>query len=95
MQTDMHSDGIIIGVISTSCMFGVGALWIVCHYVFLCWKQWQATNLIRAMMERGYTPQEVTQILQVLGHKTKSSPEALLDVPPAKPIKQPAYAANY
>lgn len=89
----MHNNDI-IGVIATSCVFGVGAIWIVCHYAFLCWKQWHASILIRGMMERGYTPQEIIQLFQALGHRTPSLPKDLLDVPPAKPIKHPAYAAN-
>jgi len=84
-----------IGVIAISGLIGVAVTWIVCRCTFLCIKQCQATSLIRTMMERGYTPQEIIQMLDVLGHRTKSLPNVPLDVPPAKPIKQTAYAANY
>jgi hypothetical protein len=84
----------VIAVIAMGGWIGIAVIWIVCHYTFLCWKQWNATSLIRGMMERGYTPQEITQLMEVFGHQRKSRKE-WPDVPPAKPIKQSAYAANY
>lgn len=90
----MQPESSIIGIIAISCWFGIGAIWIVCHYAFLSWKQWQATNLIRGMMERGYTPQEIIQMFEVLGHRPRSLPKVPLDLPPAKPIRQPALGAN-
>ena len=87
-------DNAIIGVIAISGWFCVALTWIVCHYAFLCWKQWHASSLLRTMMERGYTPHEITQLFQVLGQRPASQ-KANFDLPPAKPIKQPAYAANY
>lgn len=84
-----------IGVIAVSGTIGVAVTWILCRCVYLSIKQCQATSLIRTMMERGYSPQEIIQMLQVLGHRTESLPKVPLDVPPAKPIKQPDYAANY
>ena len=84
----------VFGVIALGGMIGVAVTWIVCHYTFLCWKQWQATSLVRGMLERGYKPHEITQLIEVLGHR-QASRNAPLDVPPEKPIKQTAYAANY
>jgi hypothetical protein len=68
----------------------VGFVWVIARYSYLTFKQWQATTLIRDMINRGYTAQEIIQICQVLGQK-KLRLSALCDVPPAKPIRQPAY----
>ena len=33
-----------IGAIAIGGLIGVAMTWIVCHYTFLCWKQWQAEH---------------------------------------------------
>jgi hypothetical protein len=73
-------------------VFCLPAIWIVSHYAFLAWKQWQATTLIRDMMNRGYTAQEIMQMFQVLGHRSPEEAKPITDIPPAKPIRQPAYS---
>jgi hypothetical protein len=70
----------------------VAAIWIVVRYLFLTIKQWQATALVRDMIARGYTAQEIMQVCQVLGQKKFPPFRAIMDVPPAKPIRQPAYS---
>jgi hypothetical protein len=72
-------------------VFGLPAVWIVAHYAYLAWKQWHATALVRDMLNRGYTAQEIVQMFQVLGHRTPREMKPITDVPPAKPIRQPAY----
>jgi hypothetical protein len=67
------------------------AIWIVTHYAYLAWKQWHATSLVRDMLNRGYTAQEIMQMFQVLGHRYPRHLKPIIDVPPAKPIRQPAY----
>jgi hypothetical protein len=66
----------------------------VCHYTYLCWKQAQTTALVREMIGRGFTPQEIIQLCQALGQRPPRQVKPATDVPPAKPIKQTAYAAN-
>ena len=83
-----------IGAIAISGWIGVAVTWIVCHYTFLCRKQWQATTLVRSMMERGYKPHEMIELLRVLGQPAAAAPSAD-ELPSAKPLKQPTYAANY
>jgi LPS O-antigen subunit length determinant protein (WzzB/FepE family) len=73
-------------------VFGLPAIWIVTHYAYLAWKQWQATSLVRDMMNRGYTAQEIMQMFEVLGHREQRHTKPITDVPPAKPIRQPAYS---
>ena len=48
----MRDEGLLILVIVFG-MFGLPAIWIVSHYAWLAWKQWQATTLVRDMMNRG------------------------------------------
>jgi hypothetical protein len=84
---------IIIPTIAITMVFGLPMVWIVAHYIFLAWKQWQATSLVRDMVTRGYSAAEIIQICQALGHKKPHlDPKKLMDVPPAKPIKQPAFS---
>jgi hypothetical protein len=84
---------VIIPIIAISMTFGLPMVWLVVHYGYLAWKQWQATSLVRDMIARGYTAAEIIQVCQVLGHKKpRQGPNKQLDVPTAKPIKQPAFS---
>lgn len=69
------------------CIVGWPVVWICAYYGYQCYKTWQESLLKRAMVERGYTAQE---IVQVVGARRGSTAEATTDVPPAKPIKKPA-----
>ena len=92
----MHRDETAIVGLVMSMVFGLPflgcMLWMLCHYAFLFWKQGQATSLVRDMVARGYTAQEIIQMCQALGHKKAPPFPAATDVPPAKPVKQPAYS---
>jgi hypothetical protein len=96
----MHNErDLIMGVLAMAIVLVLPALWIVCHYTFLCWKQSQTTALVREMIGRGFTPQEIIQLCQALGcrtprHMKLANENPAIDAPPAKPIKQPTYAAN-
>jgi hypothetical protein len=90
----MDNKDLTMGLCGMFVVFGLPVTWIVCHYAFLCWKQWQATSLIRDMIGRGYTADEIIQMFQVLGHRAPRNFKSAADVPPAKPIRQPAYAVN-
>jgi hypothetical protein len=61
---------------------------IVAFFAYQAMKAWHETNLKREMVARGYTAQE---IVQVVAAKNGSQPENTTDVPPAKPIKAPSY----
>lgn len=71
------------------CFFGWPVIWIVAYYGHQAWKTWQEMSLKREMVARGYTAQE---IVQVVGAKKGSQFANTTDVPPAKPVKQPAYS---
>ncbi len=79
---------VLIPLVAIVCFFGWPIFWVVGHYCHECVKTWQETSLKRAMVERGYTAQE---IVQVVGAKKGSKFSNTTDVPPAKPVKQPAY----
>jgi hypothetical protein len=91
----MHEPEFRLSVIAIVAVFGlpfVGCvIWMLMHYLFLALKQWQATALVRDMVARGYTPQEIVQVCQALGQKKVPPFKPTTDVPPAKPIKQPAF----
>jgi len=88
----MRDEEMILALASMAGVFGLPAIWVVSHYAYMAWKQWHATSLIRDMMNRGYTPQEIIQMFQVLGHRMPRKMQPASDVPPAKPIRQPAYS---
>ena len=80
----------LIGFAAVVMIFSIPIVGIIGHYSFLAWKQWHATALVRDMIARGYTAQEIIQMFQVLGHRPPRDLKPITDVPPAKPIKQPA-----
>jgi hypothetical protein len=86
----MNDEEVIVGL--SGIVFGLPFLglmfWLVLHYCSAAWSVWRETSLKRAMVERGYTAQE---IVQVVAAKNGSKFENTTDVPPAKPVKQPAY----
>ena len=82
----------IIGFAAVVMIFSIPIVGLISHYSFLAWKQWHATALIRDMIARGYTAQEIIQMFQVLGHRPPRDLKPATDVPPAKPVKQPVYS---
>jgi hypothetical protein len=72
------------------CMFGWPLLWIVAHYAYQARKVSLETGLKRDMVARGYSAQEIIDVVAAKrGDKNANS----CDIPPAKPIKNPAYGA--
>lgn len=54
------------------------------YFSYLSFLSWQETSLKRDMVARGYTANEIIDVV----NGTRSSGTSLNDVPPAKPIKQ-------
>jgi hypothetical protein len=81
----------IVAAIGTICLFGWPIVWVCAYYGYQCYKTWQENSLKRAMVERGYSAQE---IVQVVAAKKGSVAKVTTDVPPAKPIKHPVLGAN-
>jgi hypothetical protein len=76
------------GELASVAFFGIFMVWIVAHYCSLTIKAWQDVGLKRDMVARGYSAQEIVQV--VAARKGSKTAEAS-DVPPAKPLKHPAY----
>ena len=80
---------VLIPLAAIFCLFGWPMVWIVAHACQESIRSWGECRLKREMVVRGYTAQE---IVQVVAAKKGSRWENTTDVPPAKPVKQPAYA---
>jgi hypothetical protein len=86
----MHDIGPFIGLVAVMMLFGIPIVAVIGHFVHETIKTWLAVGLKRDMVARGYTAQEIIEVVSAEpGSKTSSS---LPNVPPAKPIKQPAYS---
>ena len=81
-------DADFIGLVAVVMLFGVPISAIVGHFLYEAWKAWLEIGLKRDMVARGYTAQEIVDVLSTNAESTKSS---LASVPPAKPIQQPVY----
>jgi hypothetical protein len=80
----------IIGFAAVVMIFSIPIVGIICHFLYESVKAWAEIGLKRDMVARGYTAQEV---VEVLGAENKGKTSKLPDVPPAKPIKQPIYSS--
>src|SRR5262245_25453361 len=56
-------DSSIIPIVVISLIFGVPIVAVVGHYGYYAWKAWLELNLKREMVARGYTPQEIVEVL--------------------------------
>jgi hypothetical protein len=88
----MRDEEMIVALVGIAAVFGlpfIGLMcWLVLHYLAAAWRVSQETRLKRDMVARGYSAQE---IVQVVAARKGSKFEKTNDVPPAKPIRQPAY----
>jgi hypothetical protein len=75
-----------VAIIAIVGIFAVPIVGIIGHYCHLTIKDWQRTALKRDMVARGYTANEIIDVIAGMRGTTNS----LGDVPPAKPIRQPA-----
>lgn len=75
-----------IAAITILAVFAVPIVSVIAYYCHLTIKSWQETALKRDMVARGYSANEIIDVMA----GTRSAATALGDVPPAKPIRQPA-----
>jgi hypothetical protein len=92
----MRDEEMVIALAGIVGVFGLPFLacicWMFAHYISAGFKSWQETALKRDMIARGYTVQEIIDVVSARrGGKPKQNAS---DVPPAKPIRQPAYGTN-
>jgi hypothetical protein len=86
----MRDIGPFIGLVSVVMIFGIPIVGVIGHYCCAAFKAWLEMSLKREMVARGYTAQEIVEILGA--HKDSRVKTGLPDVPLAKPIKQHVYS---
>jgi len=83
----MREEEAFVAVVGILCTAGV-AWSIISHISWAC-RTWFETALKRDMVARGYSAQEIVSVVKTdrrCGWRSMYS-----DVPPAKPVRQPAY----
>jgi hypothetical protein len=85
----MHEEEVAVAIMGILCLFGFG--WVAVRYCYLSFKAWFDNSLKRDMVARGYTAQEIVAVIAADRRCRVKGP--LMDVPPAKPIRQPAYGS--
>lgn len=86
----MRDTEIVVPIISIVMIFGLPMVWLVLHYLYATAKVFIETRLKRDMVARGFTPQEIVQVIHC--HPGKPNEYEAHGIPPAKPIRQPAMA---
>jgi hypothetical protein len=86
----MRDVGAVIGLVAVMGFFAIPIIAVIGHFCHETMKAWLAVGLKRDMVARGYTAQEIIEVVSAeQGSRVKS---ILPNVPPAKPIKQPVYS---
>src|SRR6187549_3942701 len=97
MSASVPQEQFVISLVAIVAVFGLPFLgmvfWMIAHYSFAAFKSWQETALKRDMVARGYTVQEIVEVISAKRSGKAKEKSALSTVPPAKPVKQPAYGS--
>lgn len=95
MSPGMPHEQFIIALVAISAVFGLPFLglliWIIAHYACATFKASREIALKRDMVARGYSVQEIVEVVSAKRGGKPKAKSALADVPPAKPIKHAAY----
>lgn len=88
----MREEEIIIPIVALTVVFGVPMVWLILHYLHATAKVFFETRLKRDMVARGFSPQEIVQVV----HCQPGKPNAYEahGIPPAKPVRQSAVHAT-
>jgi hypothetical protein len=91
----MQQEEMIVALVAIGATFGLPFLgflaWIISDCCLSAFRTWQEVGLKRDMVARGYTVQEIVEVVSAKrGGKSKPSVD---NVPPAKPIKQPVFSS--
>jgi len=87
----MSNPGVYIGLVAVLGIFTIPIVAIIGHFTQESIRAWAQAGLKRDMVARGYTAQEIIQV--IVADQEKRPPAWLPNVPPAKPIKQPVCSA--
>jgi hypothetical protein len=82
----MHEGEAVVAIVAVSC--GSGLLYAAINRVSSIAKTWIQTALKRDMVNRGYSADEIIAVVQC--ERTNNGSVPMGNVPPAKPIRQPA-----
>jgi hypothetical protein len=85
----MHDADRIVGIIAISGLFVFPTIWVIAAYTAQVIRSWNDNRLKREMVARGYSAKEIVAVIRC---KRSKRDEDLPDVPPAKPVRQPAYS---
>jgi hypothetical protein len=81
----------LIGLVAVIGIFGIPIIAVIGHFIQATIKAWLEVGLKRDMVARGYTAQEIIAVVSAK-RGCRNKHVVMPDVPPAKPIKQPAYS---
>ena len=83
----MREEEAFVAVIAILC--GTGVVWAIVRHCSAAVRSWFETSLKRDMVARGFSADEIISVVRAdrnCGYRSTYS-----DLPPAKPIRQPAY----
>ncbi len=84
----MREEEAFVAVVAILCATCFG--WAVIRHCSWACRTWFETALKRDMVARGYSAQEIIAVVKADRHCGSRS--AYADIPPAKPIRHPAYS---
>lgn len=84
----MREEEAFVAVVAILCATGFG--WAVVRHCSAAVRSWFETSLKREMVARGFSAQEIIGVVRA--DRKCGWGAAYSDVPPAKPIRQPAYS---
>jgi hypothetical protein len=84
----MHEGEAFVAVVAILCAAGFG--WGVVRHCSAVVRSWFETSLKRDMVARGFSADEIIAVVRT--DRKCGGRSAYSDVPPAKPIRQPAYS---
>ncbi|MCI0360823.1 MAG: hypothetical protein L0211_20280 [Planctomycetaceae bacterium] len=80
----------VVALVGAGGLFAFLSIWVVVAYAAYAWRAWQDAKVKREMIARGYTAREIIAVVRCK-RQSKCEEQLLPDVPPAKPVRQPAY----
>jgi hypothetical protein len=90
----MQQEEMIVSLVAIGSVFGLPFLgfviWIIADCCLSAFRSWQEIGLKRDMVARGYTVQEIIDVVAAKRGGKGKAPAS--NVPPAKPIKQPVFS---
>ncbi|HUE71637.1 MAG TPA: hypothetical protein VMP01_12195 [Pirellulaceae bacterium] len=89
----MRDEEAIVAISAILLIFGMPIVWLVLHYCHATAKVFFETRLKRDMVARGFSAQEIVQVVHCRPAK-KGDVYQAHGIPPAKPIRQPELQSN-